>query len=208
MISADFSKIAKGTNMEDVEYYHEGCDTLYKAFNRNVEKIPNHELLGTRTGMVYNWLTFKQVSEEARGFAAGCQELNLCPEVDGDGRKWRFLGIQAKNRKEWGISHIGNFHAGVTTIALYDTLGVEAAKYVVNQTELTTVALQGNLAANMIKMKQEEIDAGESEGKMRRLSNLIVYDKVDDDVKKNAEKAGITIYHIDDVIAKGKEKIA
>jgi hypothetical protein len=32
LISADFHKIAKGTNMEDVEYYHEGCDTLYKAF--------------------------------------------------------------------------------------------------------------------------------------------------------------------------------
>jgi hypothetical protein len=43
-------------------------------------------MLGTRTGMEYNWLTFKQVSEEARAFAAGTQELNLCPEVEGDGR--------------------------------------------------------------------------------------------------------------------------
>ena len=64
----------------------------------------------------------------ARAFAAGCQELNLIPEVEGpDGKNFRFLGIQAKNRKEWGIAHIGNFHSGTTTIALYDTLGEEAS---------------------------------------------------------------------------------
>jgi long-chain acyl-CoA synthetase len=121
---------------------------------------------------------------------------------------YRFLGIQAKNRKEWGISHMGNFHSGTTTIALYDTLGVEAAKYVINQTELTTIALQGDLAANIIKMKQEEITSGETNAKMQTLTSLIVFDQVDDDCKNKARDASITIYHFDDVIAKGKERIA
>jgi len=103
-------------------------------------------MLGTLTGEEgkeqYTWITYAEVSELARGFAAGCQELNLIPEVEGpDGKAFRFLGIQAKNRKEWGISHIGNFHSGTTTIALYDTLGEEACKYVIDQTELITVAL-------------------------------------------------------------------
>jgi len=97
---------------------------------------------------------------------------------------FRFLGIQSKNRKEWGISHIGNFHSGTTTIALYDTLGIEAAKFVIDQTELTTVALQGDLAIKMIKMKQEEITNNESERKMTRLTSLIVFDNIADDEKK------------------------
>ena len=79
-------------------------------------------MLGTMTGPEgaekYEWMTFKQVSVAAREFAAGCQALNLIPEVEGAGKTFRFLGIQAKNRKEWGISHIGNFHSGTTTISL------------------------------------------------------------------------------------------
>ena len=60
----------------------------------------------------------------------------------------------------------------------------------------------------MIKMKQDEIDSGERDIKMGLLSSLIVFDKVGDDFQENAKKADITIYHIDEVIAKGKEKIA
>jgi long-subunit acyl-CoA synthetase (AMP-forming) len=111
--------------------------------------------------------------------------LDLIPEVEGDGKKFRFLGIQSKNRKEWGISHIGNFHSGTTTIALYDTLGVQAAKFVIHQTELTTVALQGDLALNMIKMKAEDNkEESEENRSMQRLKTLIVFDKVDDDVNQ------------------------
>jgi len=121
---------------------------------------------------------------------------------------FRFLGIQAKNRKEWGISHIGNFHSGTTTIALYDTLGEEAAKYVINQTELTTIALQGDLVSKMIKMKQDEITSGEKIKRMEKLTSLITFDVVDEDIKMAALNCQITIYHFDEIIFKGKERIA
>jgi len=42
MISADWDKIKDQTTMDKLEYFHEGCDTLYKAFERNVKRIPNH----------------------------------------------------------------------------------------------------------------------------------------------------------------------
>jgi long-subunit acyl-CoA synthetase (AMP-forming) len=48
---------------------------------------------------------------------------NLIPEVEGEGRSWKMLGIQSKNRLEWNLCHMGNYLAGGTTIALYDTLG-------------------------------------------------------------------------------------
>lgn len=44
--------------MDELEYYPEGCDTLYKAFERNVKRIPNQQMLGTNTGEGYEWLTF------------------------------------------------------------------------------------------------------------------------------------------------------
>ena len=41
MISADFPKIQGSTDLDKVEYFHEGCDTLFKAFERNVQRIPD-----------------------------------------------------------------------------------------------------------------------------------------------------------------------
>ena len=72
---------------------------------------------------------------------------------------------------------------------------------------MTTVALEGDLAANMIKMKQDEIGSGKRM-KMGLLTSLIVFDKVGDEVEASAKNAEITIYHIDEVIAKGKKRIA
>jgi len=60
----------------------------------------------------------------------------------------------------------------------------------------------------MIKMKQEEITNGDSVKMMEKLVNLIVFDKVSDEIKASAETAGITIHDFEDVIAKGKERIA
>ena len=66
--------------------------------------------------------------------------MNLCPDVTAEGKTWRFMGIQSKNRKEWNIVHIANMYLNTTTIALYDTLGVDALRFVINQTELTTIS--------------------------------------------------------------------
>ena len=72
MISADFHKIKDQTTMDKLEYFYDGCDTLFKAFEKNVKRIPNQQMLGTNVGGVYEWLTFSQVNELARAFAAGC----------------------------------------------------------------------------------------------------------------------------------------
>ena len=58
MISADWDKIKDQTTMDKLEYFHEDCDTLYKAFERNVKRIPNHQMLGTKGEKEYEWLTF------------------------------------------------------------------------------------------------------------------------------------------------------
>lgn len=51
------------------------------------------------------------------------------------------------------------------------------------------------------------MDGEEENNRMRRLTSLIVFDKVSDDVQAAGKKAGITIYDFADVIAKGEEKI-
>ena len=68
--------------------------------------MPDHQLLGTNVGGKYEWLSFKQVDDLARDFAAGAMALDLAPEVEGEGRQWRFLGIQSNLNRNSNISHI------------------------------------------------------------------------------------------------------
>ena len=87
-----------------------------------------------------------------------------------------------------------------TTIALYDTLGNDALKYVINQTEMTTVVCQGDLVQKLIDMKIE--DAKSSSPKVHRLVNIVAMDLV---APERAEEAGIKVHMFDDVIKAGKE---
>lgn len=103
--------------------------------------------------------------------------MGLVPEVEGEGKMWRFLGIQSKNRKEWFLLHIANMFLKATTVALYDTLGEEAMKFVINETELTTVAMTPDLIKGISKLKlSDDPEAGE----LRRLKNIIVFGGVAD----------------------------
>jgi long-chain acyl-CoA synthetase len=137
-------------------YNYDGVDTIVKAFNRTVERIPNNDLFGTRVGDKYEWLTFKETQDQVRALAHGLMALDLCPAVQNEGVDWRFLGIQSKNRKEWCMLNLADAHQKITTVALYDTLGKEAMRYIINQTELTTVALSNDLIKKFCDLKVED----------------------------------------------------
>lgn len=47
-------------------------------------------------------------------------------------------------------------HMGVTTVALYDTLGTDAMRYVLNQTELTTILCSDDLVEKILSIKQAD----------------------------------------------------
>ena len=112
---------------------YEGIDTCLKAIRRNKDRIPDNNFLGTRAGAEYKWMSFKETYETCEALSQGCLALNLVPEVEGegDGKKWRFMGIQSKNRAEWSVLNIAGMFQGVTTVAFFDTLGEEAMRFVV-----------------------------------------------------------------------------
>lgn len=104
---------------------------------------PNKPFLGTKTykpsGMEYEWMTVKEMAQQAHALASGMMTLGLLPEREAEGKKWRFAAIQAKNRTEWTVTHLANMHVKTTTIGLYDSLGDTETRYIVAQTELATI---------------------------------------------------------------------
>ena len=113
------------------------------------------------------------------------------------------MGIMSKNRKEWNIMNMANFHQGFTTVALYDTLGADAMRFVCNQTELTTIACSNECILKLAKMKTDDAQADEQ--KMHRLVNLVCWDSnVTEEDKAGAEAAGLKLYTMEEVIVRGQ----
>ena len=102
-----------------------GVNTIYKALMRRADDpvLGAKDMLGTKVGKEYQWMSWKLVAETAKKFAAGAESMNLTPEVEADGETWKFMGVQSKNRKEWNIVHLSNMFHKATTVGLYDTLG-------------------------------------------------------------------------------------
>jgi long-chain acyl-CoA synthetase len=147
-------------------------------------------------------MTVSEVYSTVKHFSAGLVMKDLIPEVEGEGSKWRFLGIQSKNRAEWNISHMGNYFAGGTTVAFFDTLGPDASRFICNETELTTMCASNDLIGNIIKLK-----ADDPNNEMSRVVNIVAFDGAPSQADKDAAQAvGITIYTFDEIVAAGKEK--
>jgi long-subunit acyl-CoA synthetase (AMP-forming) len=72
-------------------------------------------------------------------------------------------------------------YMGVTTVALYDTLGEEASKYIIDQTGLTTLLVSHDLVEKLLATKQADDHLEESEKKMTKLKNIIIMDVYDVD---------------------------
>jgi len=97
-------------------------------------------------------------------------------------------------------------YQGCTTIALYDTLGPDAAKFVFNQTRMATVFCSYEFVASLSKLKME--DAKNGEGKMTSLKNIVVYeDNIRNEDKSIADEAGLNLVTMSYVIFKGEESV-
>ena len=207
LISCDFEKIKHKTSMDKLECLPEpGMDTLLKAFEANVKRIPDREFLGTREGDHYEWISWKQAQRAAFNLSAGICKLDLCPITQQEGKPWRFMGIQSKNRKEWNIAHLANMYMNTTTIAMYDTLGPDTIRFVVNQTELTSVTCSNEFVEKFAQLVLEE--ANTEIKTMHRLKNIVSFEKVlDKDVLEKVKAAGLNLYSLDEVMAIGIDLI-
>ena len=188
--------------MEDLEAEtYPGVNTLFHAFKRNVERIPNNEMLGTRVEGGFKWKSWSFVDDQATNISYGLEAFKLAPEIEAEGITYKFIGIQSKNREEWTTLHIANMHQSITTVAFYDTLGPEASKFMIDQTEMTTIAVSKDYIPKLTKMKNDD-----EFGKMKSLQNIIVFEEdTPEEHLKEATDSGFSVYTLKQIYEKGKE---
>ncbi|KAF9322615.1 hypothetical protein BGZ91_004183, partial [Linnemannia elongata] len=112
--------------------------TLYENFLEGAHRSEGKEFLGHRpivngAPQGYEWQTYDKVKERVTAFGAGLSHLGLAPTGK--------LGIFAINRPEWTMSELAGYEYNYITVPLYDTLGVTAIEFIVNQTEMEVITV-------------------------------------------------------------------
>eukprot|EP01099_Mayorella_cantabrigiensis_P002536 TRINITY_DN2103_c0_g1_i2.p1 TRINITY_DN2103_c0_g1~~TRINITY_DN2103_c0_g1_i2.p1 ORF type:complete len:666 (+),score=164.43 TRINITY_DN2103_c0_g1_i2:48-2000(+) len=118
-----------------LETFWPGVSTLYDGFQRTVKNHGSAAALGWREGEgPYKWITYNDINKTI--FEVGSALVNHC----GLSAK-SFVGLFSVNRKEWVITEHACYTQSLVPVPLYDTLGPDASKYIINQTEMQVLVV-------------------------------------------------------------------
>ncbi|KAK6929991.1 AMP-dependent synthetase/ligase, partial [Dillenia turbinata] len=110
--------------------------TLHDNFSRSVETYRDYKYLGTRVqddGTVgeYKWMTFREAGAARSAIGSGL----VCHGVP----KGATIGLYFINRPEWLIADHACSAYSYISVPLYDTLGPDAVKYIVNHAAVQAI---------------------------------------------------------------------
>lgn len=115
---------------------HPEIGTLHDNFVHAVDSFPDYKYLGTRVrvdGSVgeYKWMTYGEVSTARSAIGSALQSYGLS--------KGSRVGLYFINRPEWIIVDHACSAYSFASIPLYDTLGPDAVKYIVNHADIRAI---------------------------------------------------------------------
>ncbi|XP_024926150.2 long chain acyl-CoA synthetase 7, peroxisomal isoform X2 [Ziziphus jujuba] len=115
---------------------HPEIGTLHDNFVHAVETFRDHKYLGTRVqadGSVgeYKWMTYGEAGTARKAVGSGLQFNGL--------QKGDCVGIYFINRPEWLIVDHACAAFSYISVPLYDTLGPDAVRYVVNHADVRAI---------------------------------------------------------------------
>lgn len=64
----------------------------------------------------------------------------------------KLVGIYSKNRYEWFVTDWACILFGLTSVPLYDTLGIENLTFCLNQTLMTTIFVSNGTIKTLLKL--------------------------------------------------------
>ncbi|KAF8975294.1 Long chain acyl-CoA synthetase 7 peroxisomal [Entomortierella lignicola] len=166
--------------------------TLYENFLEGVERSEGGEFLGTRpiinnVPQAYDWMTYSRVQERVTHFGSGLSNLGLTAGAT--------FGIFSINRAEWTMSELAGYMYNFTSVPLYDTLGVTAIEFIVNQTEIGTIIASADKASILLNMTST----------LPTVKNIIVMGPFEDSLVEEGKEFGVKILAWTDIERNGLE---
>uniref|UniRef100_A0A673L8R8 long-chain-fatty-acid--CoA ligase n=1 Tax=Sinocyclocheilus rhinocerous TaxID=307959 RepID=A0A673L8R8_9TELE len=176
-----------------LSYYHEDAKTMYEVFQRGLHITGDGPFLGSRLpNQPYTWLSYREVLSRAELLGSGLLSQGCQPSPD------QFIGVFAQNRPEWIISELACYTYSMVVVPLYDTLGPDAIRYIINRAEISTVICD---KAEKAAVLLENVQRGETPG----LKTIVLMDVFDAPLLEEAQKSGVLVRSLRDVEALGRE---
>uniref|UniRef100_A0A6Q2YRA2 Long-chain-fatty-acid--CoA ligase n=1 Tax=Esox lucius TaxID=8010 RepID=A0A6Q2YRA2_ESOLU len=179
------------SNDDHMTHYYSDARTMYEVFHRGLRVSNDGPCLGSRKpNQPYEWLSYQEVADSAE--CIGSALLHRGHSQTGD----KHIGIFAQNRPEWTISELACYTYSLVCVPLYDTLGLEAIEYIINQAAISTVICDMGDKARLI------VDC--VSGKEHTLKTIMLIEPFDEDLVACAKQCGIEILSLKEAEAVGK----
>uniref|UniRef100_A0A8C7MLQ8 Long-chain-fatty-acid--CoA ligase n=1 Tax=Oncorhynchus kisutch TaxID=8019 RepID=A0A8C7MLQ8_ONCKI len=163
---------------EHMTHYYSDARTMYEVFLR---------------GLVFA-ICFVKVADKAE--CIGSALLHRGHSQTGD----KHIGIFSQNRPEWTISELACYTYSLVCVPLYDTLGLEAIEYIIDQAAVSTVICDLAEKARLI------LDC--VSGKEHTLKTIVLMEAFDEELMARGQQSSIEILSLKDVEPPTPEDLA
>uniref|UniRef100_A0A4W6E360 long-chain-fatty-acid--CoA ligase n=1 Tax=Lates calcarifer TaxID=8187 RepID=A0A4W6E360_LATCA len=123
-----------GDRSKLLTHYHDDARTMYEVFQRGLHISGDGPCLGSRLpNQPYKWMSYREVTARAEHLGSGLLHQGCQPNPN------QFIGVFAQNRPEWIISELACYTYSMVVVPLYDTLGPDAIRFIINTADISTV---------------------------------------------------------------------
>ncbi|KAG1934576.1 long-chain-fatty-acid--CoA ligase 1b [Pimephales promelas] len=166
-------------------HFYEDAKTMYECFLRGLRESKNGPCLGSRKPkQPYEWISYSEVIERAENLGSAFLHKGHSKNAD------PYIGIFSQNRPEWTISELACYTYSLISVPLYDTLGTDAIRYILDKTGISTVVCDVPEKASLL------LDC--VSGKQHSLKTLILLQDFDADLVSRGRQCGIDIISLRD----------
>ncbi|XP_041947021.1 long-chain-fatty-acid--CoA ligase 6 isoform X2 [Alosa sapidissima] len=182
-----------GDSPKLLSHYHEDAKTMYEVFRRGLHIAGDGPCLGSRLpNQPYKWISYKEVIARAEHLGSGLLEQGCKAGSE------QLIGVFAQNRPEWIISELACYTYSMVVVPLYDTLGADAIRYIINRAEIATVICDKPEKA---KVLLGNVESQETPG----LKRIVLMDSFESQLVEKGERCGVQVQALKDIEALGRE---
>uniref|UniRef100_A0A7N6BMX8 Arachidonate--CoA ligase n=1 Tax=Anabas testudineus TaxID=64144 RepID=A0A7N6BMX8_ANATE len=176
-----------GDRTKLLTHYHDDATTMYEVFQRGLRISGDGPCLGSRLpNQPYKWISYKEVMARAEHLGSGLLHQGCKPNPN------QFIGVFAQNRPEWIISELACYTYSMVVVPLYDTLGPDAIRFIINTADISTVICDKVEKAQVLL---ENVERKETPG----LKRIILMDAFDSALEERGRSCNIHVQAIQEV---------
>jgi long-chain acyl-CoA synthetase len=111
-----------------------------------------------------------------------------------DGIDFKFIGIFGKNSEKWHTLDLACIRTSITIVPFFESLGIDALSFVINQSLLTTMFIDGAQLEKLLTLKSTLCPS---------LENLVIFEGASEEQVTAGAAAGIRVLSFNDIVKVG-----